>query len=251
MDGRVAVVTGAGSGIGRQVALRLAEQGAPVVGLVDRDRSSIEAVASLIEKSGARAVLAVGNVADRGDVERSVAEITAATGVAPTVLVNSAGNASSSSLELLDEAEWTTTIGSHVTGTFHWSQVVLPGMIDQGMGSIVNVASIAGKRGGGFLGTTAYCAAKAAVIGLTKAMAKEAGPFGIRVNSVSPGVTMTPRVAGLVADDRVWEACLAAVPLHRAADPSEISIMIGFLASDAASFICGENLNIDGGVMME
>lgn len=250
IDGQAVVVTGAGSGIGRECAIRLARQGASQVVLVDVDAEALQGVVERVKEAGSVALPSIGDVATRESVKQAWGVICARS-LRPSILVNAAGNASSSKLEDLDAQEWSRTIGSHLTGTYNWCQTVLPGMIEMGRGSIVNIASIAGKRGGGFLGTAAYCAAKAAIIGLTKAVAKEAGPHGIRVNSVSPGVTLTPRVAGLMADEAKWGACVAAAPLKRAAEPGEVAALVGFLASGGSSFICGENLNIDGGVMME
>lgn len=107
------------------------------------------------------------------------------------------------------------------------------------------------KRGGGFLGKTAYAGAKAAVNGLTKALAREVAPLGVRVNAVNPGLTDTRRLDALRADPEVWARCLAAVPLGRVADPAEIAGAIVYLLSDASAYVTGETLNVDGGVAME
>jgi 3-oxoacyl-[acyl-carrier protein] reductase len=124
-------------------------------------------------------------------------------------------------------------------------------MVERGDGRIVNVASIAGKRGGGFLGKTAYAGAKAGVNGLTKAIARELAPLGVRVNSVNPGLTDTRRLESLRSDSQVWSRCLAAVPLGRVATTEEVAAAILYLLSDASAYVTGETLNVDGGVAME
>jgi NAD(P)-dependent dehydrogenase (short-subunit alcohol dehydrogenase family) len=172
-------------------------------------------------------------------------------GAAIDLLVNAAGNVSASPFLELELDEWNTTLASHATGCFVTCRLVVPGMVERRYGRVVNVASIAGKRGGGFLGKAPYAAAKAAVNGLTKAIAREVAASGVRVNAVNPGLTDTSRLDSLRADPAVWARCLAAVPLGREARPVEIAGTIAWLLSDASDYITGETLNVDGGVAME
>ncbi len=249
-SGKVVMVTGAAAGIGRAVANRAIVQGAAGVALLDLAQDPL----SEIERGapdGARLLSLVTDVTLRDQVLDAVARTTDQLGV-PDVLVNTAGNVSSGEFATLSDEEWKATLDSHLKGTFLVSQAVLAGMVPRGTGgTIVSVASVAGKRGGGFLGKAAYSTAKAGVMGLTKAMAREMSPHGIRVNAVNPGLTDTVRLTTLRADPEIWAKCMAAVPLGRVADPDEIAAAIQFLASEAASYITGETMNVDGGIMME
>jgi 3-oxoacyl-[acyl-carrier protein] reductase len=168
-----------------------------------------------------------------------------------SLLVNAAGNIASSPFLGLERREWDETLRSHVRSTFVTCRLLAPGMVARGDGRIVNVASVAGKRGGGFLGKTAYAGAKAAVNGLTKPIARELAPHGVRANAVNPGLTDTRRLVTLRADPDVWSRCLAAVPLGRVAAPTEVAAAILYLLSDASAYVIGETLNVDGGIAME
>jgi NAD(P)-dependent dehydrogenase (short-subunit alcohol dehydrogenase family) len=167
------------------------------------------------------------------------------------LLVNAAGNVTSSAFVDLEPAEWESALRSHVKSVFTTCRLLAPGMVERRYGRIVNVASVAGKRGGGFLGKTAYAGAKAAVNGLTKALARELAPHGVRANAVNPGLTDTRRLDSLRADAELWARCLAAVPLGRVADPAEVAATIVYLLSDASAYVTGETLNVDGGIAME
>jgi len=246
LDGKAAFVTGAAAGIGRATALLFAEQGVGHLVLVDLDAEGLTTTAQAVEDHEARTTMSTLNVADWGAVEQLVESIGEV-----DILVNAAGNISSSPFDVLELSEWQATIDSHLKGCFVTSRLLAPGMVERGDGRIVNVASVAGKRGGGFLGKTAYAAAKAGVDGLTKVTARELAPHGIRVNSVNPGLTDTRRLMPLREDPSVWERCLAAVPLNREAEPREIANAIVWLASDAATFVTGETMNVDGGIAME
>jgi NAD(P)-dependent dehydrogenase (short-subunit alcohol dehydrogenase family) len=246
LDGEAALVTGAAAGIGRATALLLAEQGVAHVVLVDLDADGLATTAQATKTHGARTTMSTLDVADWAGVAQlveSIGEI--------DILVNAAGNIASSPFDVLELSEWQATIDSHLKGCFVTSRLLAPGMVERGRGRIVNVASVAGKRGGGFLGKTAYAAAKAGVDGLTKVTARELAPHGIRVNSVNPGLTNTRRLNPLREDPSVWKRCLAAVPLDREAEPREIANAIVWLASDAAAYVTGETMNVDGGVAME
>ena len=246
LDGRAALVTGAATGIGQATAETLAGQGASPLWLVDLDEGGLGEVTDAL-KAGGTDVRAY--VADASSY-RAMSE-TLADGEAIELIANAAGNVSSSRFLELGLPEWQATLDSHTKSCFVTSRLLAPSMVERGRGSIVNVASVAGKRGGGFLGTSAYSAAKAAVNGLTKCVARELAPHGIRVNSVNPGMTNTRRTKLLHADPDVWKRCLAAVPLARIAQPREVAATILWLLSDAASYVTGETINVDGGVSME
>jgi NAD(P)-dependent dehydrogenase (short-subunit alcohol dehydrogenase family) len=246
LAGRTALVTGAAAGIGAATALALARRGSALVVLLDLDEAGLTAVAADVEHLGSASLCRAVDVSDFAAMAVLVREL-------PPVdlLVNAAGNISSTSFLEVTREEWDGVLTSHLKSVFTTSRLLAPGMVERGYGRVVNVASVAGKRGGGFLGKTPYAAAKAAVNGLTKALARELAPHGIRVNAVNPGMTDTRRLDALRADPEVWARCLAAVPLGRVAAPEEVAAAIVYLLSDASAYVTGETLNVDGGIAME
>jgi NAD(P)-dependent dehydrogenase (short-subunit alcohol dehydrogenase family) len=250
VDGRTALVTGAAAGIGREAALTIAARGAGAIVLLDLDGGGLEQVADEVRAFGAVPYARIHDVGDFGATSSVLRELEPVAGPID-LLVNAAGNIGASPFHELDREEWEATLASHVKSVFATCRLLVPGMVKRRDGRIVNVASVAGKRGGGFLGKTAYAGAKAAINGFTKALAREVAPHGVRVNSVNPGLTDTRRLDVLRADPEVWARCLAAVPLGRIAQPVEIAATILYLLSDASSYVTGETLNVDGGIAME
>lgn len=244
---KVALVTGAGSGIGRCVALSLAREGATVV-LLDVNGESAQQVQREIQDLGAKAMVIVADVADFAQVQQAIARCLGQYGRLD-ILVNCAAILSTTPfLELTDE-EWDRVMAVDLKGIYYMCKAVVPHMLQHRSGRIVNLASIAGKRGGGFLGRIAYATAKAGVIGFSAALARELAPYGITVNVVSPGPTDTPMTSWVSPEVR--QRLVSGIPMGRMARPEEIAAAVVFLASPEASFITGEALDVDGGISMD
>ncbi|GAC1338965.1 MAG: SDR family oxidoreductase [Acetobacteraceae bacterium] len=243
LAGRVAVVTGAGGGIGGAIARLFAASGARVACI---DLSAPEAVAQAIRAASGSALALAADVSREADTLRAAAAVEAEWGAAQ-VLVNGASpdDPSGSVLELAP-AEWERVFAVHVTGAYLMSRAVLPGMVAAGGGSIIHIASQLGRVGAP--GRPAYCAAKGALIQLARAMALDHAAAGVRVNSLSPGAVETRRM--LLRHATLEEARAANVPRHpigRLGRPEEIAAAALFLAGDAASFMTGSDLVVDGG----
>ncbi len=236
-----AIVTGAGSGIGRAVALQLAADGYRVL-VNDFRLAAAEAVAAEI---GSAAIAIGGDVSVEADVAAMVAACEAAFGPV-THLVNNAGYVHQGLFVDLTPADFDRMIAVHLRGTFLCIHAVLPGMLARGAGVIVNTASQLGQIGGREL--VHYSAAKAGIIGLTKALAREVSAQGVRVNAVAPGPINTPLVRALSAD---WQAAKAAeLPLGRFGEPEEVAATVAFLCSPAASLFVGQTLGPNSGDVM-
>ena len=237
LSGRTLLVTGAATGIGAACARGASARGARVIG-VDLDGAGL-ADQELAESH----VLDASSLAAVQEVERVVGPV--------DLLVNAAGNSSPKAFLELTLDDWNAALESHVKSTWNVCRTFVPGMVERRDGRIVNIASVAGKRGGGILGRAAYASAKAAVNGLTKSIARECAQFGVRANAVNPGVTDTRRIEPLKADPERWAQVMAAVPLGRAAHPDEIAAAVLFLLSDASRYVTGETMNVDGGIALE
>lgn len=251
-SGKKVVVTGAGRGMGRSHAEAFAGRGASV-GVVDIDGALVDEVVASIGGAGGTAHGIACDVADAAAISETIADLEASMG-GIDILVNNAGIDEMRTIEEIDEASFDRMFGVHVKGTFFATRAAVPGMKVRGSGKIVVTASTAGMTG--IAGDSHYSGAKAALMGLTKAWAKELAPFGIHVNAVAPGATMTEMVMTKLPTReqsmaRVRERLEAgAVPLGRYAEPAEITAVVLFLASDEASFITGQVISPNGGEMI-
>jgi 3-oxoacyl-[acyl-carrier protein] reductase len=235
----VAIVTGAGSGIGRAIAVQLAVEGYKVL-VNDFRTEAAEAVAAEIG-----GLACGGDVSSEADVAAMVAKAEASFGPV-THLVNNAGHVNKGRFTELKVEEFDRMIAVHLRGTFLCTQAVLKGMLARGQGVIVNIASQLGQIGG--IELVHYSAAKAGIIGLTKALAREVSAQGVRVNAVAPGPINTPLVRSLSAD---WQRAKAAeLPLGRFGEPEEVAATVAFLCSPAASLFVGQTLGPNSGDVM-
>jgi NAD(P)-dependent dehydrogenase (short-subunit alcohol dehydrogenase family) len=246
LEGRVALVTGASGGIGRAIAVALAAEGADVVGMA-RTVEKLEATAAEVEGLGRKAFVAPCDVTDGDAVVEAVRSSEEAIGPID-ILVNNAGGARFMA-PLLDVQErgWDKSIALNLKSPYLLAQAVGRGMVERGRGSIVNIASYAGLRG--LRSLSFYSASKAGLLMLTKAMAKEWGPFGVRVNAVAPGFVDTDAWDNYRDNPEMSETMAKEdIPLGRWATAEEIARPVVFLASDAAAYITGETLVVDGGM---
>lgn len=241
---RVALVTGAGSGIGRAIAEKLAEGGEQVV-VNDLYGEAADEVVAGIRESGGRAAAAPGDVSDPESVERIVAAAEEAYGP-PEILVNNAGFLQQKQFVDLTVDDFDRMIAVHLRGTFLCTRAVLPGMLLRGSGIVVNVASQLGQIGGVEL--CHYSAAKAGIIGLTKSLSREVSARGVRVNAVAPGPINTDLILGLSEE---WQRAKAAeLPLGRFGEPAEVAETVAFLVSDGAALYVGQTLGPNSGDVM-
>lgn len=244
--GKVVLITGSTSGIGRAVAVRFAEAAAGVVAL-GRDQSALSAVKGEIEQLGADALTIAVDVTNEGDVRRALDEAVEKFGRLD-VLVNAAGHISSGSIENTSLAAWDAMMNVNLRAVFQLMQMATPHLITT-KGNIVNISSVTGLRS--FPGVLAYCVSKAAVDQLTRCAALELAPRGVRVNAVNPGVVVTEihKRGGMGVEDyeRFLEHSRTTHPLGRVGDPKEIAELVLYLASEKAAWITGGTYQIDGG----
>lgn len=249
LRGRHAVITGAARGIGAETAAELARLGA-TVSLLDVERAGVERTAEVLRSEGHVAVGIECDVSDETSVEQAFTRLARESGSAD-ILINNAGATSFVPFLETTEEDWDRLVSVNLTGTFLCSQAAVPAMRSRSWGRIVNISSIAGKRGGGFLGRTPYSAAKAGVIGLTKALARELATHGITVNAIAPGPMDTDMTQILREDTDLLERIVSGVPLRRRGLPHEIADAVCFLCSGLGDYLTGETINVDGGIAME
>ncbi len=243
-------MTGAGSerGIGRAIALRLARAGAAVtVGDVDLDGA--RKTVATIEAEGAHALAVPLDVTDEQSVAQAVASVVERFGRVD-ILVNNAGISRSTPIWDITAAEWDRTLDVNLRGAFLCSKAVLPGMRERGYGRIVCIASVAGKQGGGIFGSVHYAASKAGLRGLCQGLARQCAPYGITSNAIAPSLVDTDIARRELGDEtyrKLEERIRTTVPLGRLGRPEDIAAACHFLVSDAASYITGEILDVNGG----
>jgi len=248
LTGRVALVTGASSGIGAATAILLAELGARVAIGFHGNKKGAELVRNQIVSSGGEAIICHADVAQEAGIKSLIGQVVR--GLGPIdILVNNAG----SLLERLPilkltEERWDAVMDLNLKSAVLCSQAVAGAMIERKSGSIVNIGSIAGRNGGG-LGAGPYAVAKGGLMVFTKSLAKELAPYGVRVNCVSPGVIDTPFHEAFSTPE-MMSNFVKAIPLGRVGAPIECAKVIAFLASDAASYVVGESIEVNGGQLM-
>ena len=246
LDGRTALVTGAGNGIGAAVATAYAAAGAAVL-VTDLDKDAAAAVADRIVATGGRAESAALDVRD-ADAASAAAQQAAGLGDGTlNIVVNNAGAIAPAMFPKMTKDAFDLVLGIHVGGTFTVSQAALPFLPEDGTGRIINVTSAAGLVG--TIGQVNYGAAKAAIIGMTKSLARELARRKVTVNAVAP-LAATNMTSNIRSNEKLAEMTLARIPLGRWADPDEIAATFVFFASDAASYITGQILPVDGGTVI-
>lgn len=242
---QVALVTGSSRGIGRAIAAQLAREGYAVCINYIEQREAAEALAAQLQAEGCQALALQADVADRGAVNAMVTKIEAAFGPV-TLLVNNAGISHQGLFQDVDDELWDRYFAINVTGARNTIQSVLPHMLHEKSGCIINISSIWGLRGASC--EVAYAATKAALVGLTRSLALELAPSGIRVNAVAPGCIETDMVRSLGQDTR--DMLVDATPMNRLGTPEDIAGVVSFLASDKAAFMTGQILTADGGFIV-
>jgi len=244
LKGKVALVTGAAQGIGRAIALLLAQKGADII-VSDINLEKAEETAKEIEAIGRKAMAVKVNVADMNEVEHMVEVILERFGQID-ILVNNAGIAKDKLILRMTEEDWDAVLNVNLKGTFHCTKAVIRHMTKQRRGKIVNIASVAGEMGNA--GQANYSASKAGVIGFTKTIAREFAQRGINVNAIAPGYIVTPMTEAI--PEKLREEMKQMIPVERLGRPEDVAEAVLFLVSEASSYITGQVLNVNGGIYM-
>lgn len=245
LTGKTAIVTGGSRGIGRAIALCLAEEGAKVAVIYAGNTAAAEETLQAITEKGGQVISIQCDVANEDAVNAMVKQVKEQFG-SVDILVNNAGITRDGLLMRMKTADWQAVLDTNLTGTFFCTKAVTKIMMKQRSGAIVNLTSVVGLTGNA--GQANYAAAKSGIIGFTKSVAKELASRGIRANAVAPGCIDTDMTA--VLSDAVKEEMIKTIPLGRVAQPEEVAKAVLFFVSDCASYITGQVLNVDGGMVM-
>jgi 2-hydroxycyclohexanecarboxyl-CoA dehydrogenase len=248
LSGKRVILTGGGSGIGRSIALRFAEEGADIA-IFDLDLEGAEDTANEIKEAGGEATAFQVDISIRAEVDEAVAAVQKQGPV--DVLVNNAGWDRMASFLDTDVDFWKKVIDINLYGPLHMHHAVLPGMVKNGGGRVVNISSDAGRVGSS--GEAVYSACKGGIISFSKTVARELARAGVQVNVVCPGPTDTPLFASVAVGEtgaKIAEGLKRAIPMRRLADPSDFPGIVCFLASDDAGFITGQTISVSGGLTM-
>lgn len=245
LEGKVAVVTGASRGIGRSIALKLADEGAKVVVNYSGSQAKAEEVVATIQENGGEAVAVQASVSKTEEVS-ALMDVAVKTFGSLDILVNNAGITRDNLLMRMKEDEWDDVLDTNLKGVFLCTKAVTRQMMKQRAGRIINISSIVGVAGNA--GQANYVAAKAGVIGLTKTTAKELASRNILVNAIAPGFIETEMTEQLPED--IKQGMLTQIPLAKLGQPEDIAKAVAFLASDDANYMTGQTLHIDGGMVM-
>ena len=243
IEGKVALVTGATRGIGKAIALQLATQGAVVIGTATSESGAATISAYLADAGTGKGM--VLNVTDSDSVTSTLKELVSEFG-APTILVNNAGITKDNLLMRMKEEEWDAVIDTNLNSIFRLTKGCLRGMTKAKWGRVVNISSVVGSMGN--MGQTNYAATKAAVEGFSRSMAREVASRNITVNSIAPGFIATDMTNALGEDQK--DMLRTQIPLQRLGAPEDIAALVGFLVSDAGSYITGETIHVNGGMYM-
>lgn len=248
LEGKVSIVTGASRGIGRGIAVRLAQEGAKVVINHRGSADGAEETARLVREAGGEVLVVQADVSKFDEAQRLVQEALAAFGQID-ILVNNAGTTRDTLLMMMKEEQWDLVIDTNLKSVFNCCKAVARPMVKRKNGRIVNISSVSGLAGQG--GQTNYAASKAGVIAFSKSLAKELGSRNITVNVVAPGFVPTALTEGILAEGDNTQRAIEATPLGRLGTPEDIAGAVVFFASDDASFITGQVLSVDGGLVMQ
>lgn len=245
LDGKIALITGASRGIGRAIALELAKAGATIAINYAGNMKAAEEVERMIVEQGGKAMIIQADISKTEAIDHMVDAVMDAYGRID-ILVNNAGITRDNLLMRMKENDWDDVLNTNLKSVYYCTKVVSKSMVKQRSGRIINMTSVVGLTGNA--GQSNYAAAKAGVIGFSKSMAKELASRGITVNLVAPGFIDTDMTAGL--PEKVKEELLKSIPLAKLGNPEDVAKAVLFLASDAASYITGQTLNVDGGMVM-
>jgi len=244
LEGKTALVTGATRGIGKAIALALAEQGAEVAGTATSAEGA-EAISAMFAEAGLKGFGLVMNVSEAASIDAGLKQVTEKAG-APLILVNNAGITRDNLLMRLKDGDWADVIETNLASVYRTSKAVLRGMAKARWGRIINISSVV--AGMGNPGQANYCAAKAGVEGFTRSLAKEMSNRGITANCVAPGFIDTDMTRKL--DEAQRNAMMEIIPAGRFGDPKEVAAVVAFLASDAAGYVTGDTIHVNGGMYM-